>query len=124
MPTLRAAHAAGPLHEGPPPALVVLVDAATYSAGFDLVRLLDALGAEQVGVPSSQSGNGFIDSVPFHLQHSGLRGAMSTKWSVAYPDDPARGLLLPMDTPLTWERWSALGFDPHAALTLALDDGG
>jgi len=121
MPTLKAAVDAGALRDGPPLRLKVLLDAGTYSAGFDLVRLLDALGAELVGVPSSQSGNCFIDSVPFHLQHSRLRGSMSTKWSVAYPDDPARGLLLPVDTALTWERWHELGFDPHAALTLAVD---
>ncbi|HSP78931.1 MAG TPA: S41 family peptidase [Myxococcaceae bacterium] len=103
------------------PRVIVLTSAHTYSAGFDLLVLLRALGATVVGVPSAQSGNCFIDAVPFSLGHSGLAGSLSLKYSLLYPEDPENGELLRPDRELRYEELAALGFDPNASVLLALE---
>jgi hypothetical protein len=120
-PTFARELAAGPLHVPESPRVVVLTSARTYSAGFDLVALLKAHGATVVGVPSAQAGNCFIDTAPFRLEHSGLTGSISFKYSVLFPEDTANGELLRPDRELRFDELAALGFDPHAAVLLALE---
>jgi hypothetical protein len=120
-PTFARELAGGPLHAPVPPRVVVLTSARTYSAGFDLVALLRAHGATVVGVPPAQAGNCFIDTAPFRLEHSGLSGSISFKYSVLFPEDPANGELLRPDRELRFDELAALGFDPHAAVLLALE---
>ncbi|MBI2930160.1 MAG: hypothetical protein HYY16_00790 [Planctomycetes bacterium] len=101
--------------------VIVVTSARTYSAGFDLTALLFQQGATIVGVPSSQAGNCFIDSLPFRLKHSGLSGSISYKRSLLFPDDPATGKILRPHLELTFDRLAAMNFDPHASVLLALD---
>lgn len=96
----------------------VLTSARTYSAGFDVAALLYKLGAELVGVPSSQTGNCFIDTLRFALDHSGLKGRISHKLSLLFPADPAAGHLLRPSVELTWDRLTALAFDPNATVII------
>jgi len=56
--------------------IVVLTSARTYSSGYALAALLFQHGVTVVGVPSSQAGNCFIDSLQFDLAHSGLHGSI------------------------------------------------
>lgn len=100
--------------------VVVVGDADTYSAGFDLLAMLVRRGATFVGTPSSQAGNCFIDALGYELPASGLRGSISYKRSLMFPDDPARGELLRPDVELTWRELAAHHFDPEAAMQLAI----
>lgn len=119
MPTFQKAYGA-PLTrwEGE---VIVLTSARTYSAAYDLLVVLKRLGAKVVGVPSAQAGNCFIDSLAYRLDHSGLEGSISFKRSLKFPDDPNMGALLLPDLELDYANWSALGFDPEAAVLLALE---
>lgn len=101
--------------------LVVVTSASTYSAGFDLLLLLRRHGARVVGVPSAQSANCFIDSLPYVLAHSKLTGSIAFKRSLALPLDPVAGKLLRPDRELSLRELSAMGFDPNAGLRLALE---
>ncbi len=105
-----------------PPALdvTVLTSARTYSAGFDMAAMLYKHGATVVGVPSSQAGNCFIDTLRFTLDHSGLQGRISYKWSLLFPGDSETGKMLRPHHELTYETLAEMDFDPHAALRLAL----
>ena len=103
------------------PRVVVLTSAWTYSAGFDAVALLVRNGATVVGVPSAQAGNCFIDVLRFRLEHSGLAGWISFKWSQLFPGEPDRGRVLRPKRALTYADLAARGFDPHAPVALALD---
>ena len=103
------------------PRVVVVTSASTYSAGFDLAAALHRRGAWLAGVPSSQAGNCFIDTLGFELPHSGLRGNLSYERSLLFPDDPEKGKVLRPDAVLTYERFAAVEFDPHAAVLLALE---
>ncbi|GIL28694.1 S41 family peptidase [Actinocatenispora comari] len=108
----------------PAPRVAVVVDAFTFSAGFDVMLALRRHGATVVGTAPAQAANCFIDILPFRLERSGLRGMVSFKWSVSLPDEPDNGTLLRPDVPLTATGYDA---DPNAAVLLALahlDRGG
>jgi len=103
-----------------PPHMVVLTSARTYSTGFDIAATLYKRGATIVGVPSSQAGNCFIDSLGYALKNSDLRGTISFKRSLLFPGDPKMGKLLEPDVELTYDVWAAMNFDPNAAVSLTL----
>ena len=104
-----------------PQQLVVLSSAWTYSSGFSMLAALDALGATVVGTPSAHAGNNFGDSLLFQLTNTELRGAVSYKQNVTFPNDPDKGRCLRPDIMLTYEKWAALNFDPNAEVLLALE---
>jgi hypothetical protein len=120
-PTFAAEYAARAHEAHRTPRVVVLTSAWTYSAGFDTVALLVRNGASVVGVPSAQAGNCFIDVLRFGLEHSKLAGWISFKWSQLFPGEPERGRVLRPERELTYAGLAARGFDPHAAVALALD---
>lgn len=99
--------------------VVALTSARTYSAGFDAVLQLRALGAKVAGVPPAQAANCFIDSLAFELPRSHLKGSISYKRSLGLPADPKNGELLHPDAELTYDAWSKRRFDPNAAYDLA-----
>ncbi len=103
------------------PEVIVLTSARTYSAGFDMAAMLYKHGAKIVGVPSSQAGNCFIDTLRYTLDHSGLQGRISYKWSLLFPDDADTGKMLRPNLELTYDRLADLDFDPNASIQLALD---
>ncbi len=103
------------------PQVIVLTNAATYSAGFDLAAALVNEGARLVGVPSSQAGNCFIDTLDFELTYSRLQGNISRKQSLSYPGDLEKESVLEPHVVLTYERLSSLDFDPNATVLLALE---
>jgi hypothetical protein len=104
-----------------PDKIVVLCGNQTQSSGFDLLTDLYRLGAVVVGVPSSQAGNSFGNIWPFELSNSKLSGYLSTKYFVAYPDQPATGFTLEPHHPLTYGKLAAYGFDRNATLLYALE---
>jgi hypothetical protein len=104
-----------------PPHLVVLSSAWTYSSGFTMLAALEGLGATVVGTPSAHAGNNFGDSLLFQLPNTQLRGAVSFKQNVTFPDDPDKGRCLIPDVWLTHEKWASLNFDPNAEVLLALE---
>lgn len=104
-----------------PEKILVLSSNATQSSGFDLLTNLYRLGAEIVGVPSSQAGNSFGNIRHFVLPHSQLQGYVSTKYFVRFPHEAATGFALQPHHTLTYRRLAALDFDPNASLLLALE---
>lgn len=120
LPTFHAELQAGTWSAAHTPEVLVVTSARTYSAGFDLARILYRLDGTLVGVPSSQAGNCFIDSLPFQLSNTGLNGSLSGKWSVAFPGDEERGLLLTPHVELTEAVFADLALDPNASVLLAL----
>jgi hypothetical protein len=104
-----------------PERILVLSGNATQSSGFDLLTNLYRLGAEVVGVPSSQAGNSFGNIRHFVLPHSKLEGYVATKYFVQYPHEAATGFTLQPHHTLTYRKLAALDFDPNASLLLALE---
>jgi len=104
-----------------PTHLVVLSSAWTYSSGFTMLAALEGLGATVVGTPSAHAGNNFGDSLLFQMTNTGLRGAVSFKQNVTFPNDPDKGRCLRPDVMLTYDQWASLDFDSNAEILLALD---
>lgn len=104
-----------------PPEFVVISSPWTYSSGYTLMAMLYKLGAKIVGVPSGQSGNCFGDTLMFQLKNSGLRGFVSYKLFLEFPDDPKLGYLLRPHRELTYADLVRYHFDPNASILVALE---
>jgi hypothetical protein len=104
-----------------PERIMVLSGNATQSSGFDLMTNLNRLGAEIVGVPSSQAGNSFGNVRRFVLPNSKLEGYVATKYFVQFPDEAATGYVLQPHHTLTYRELATRDFDPNATLLLALE---
>ncbi len=66
----------------------VLCSARTFSAGFDLLSILKKCGATVIGISPSQAANAFTNPIRFSLDISGLKGWVSSKLMLKYPDEP------------------------------------
>jgi len=106
-----------------PEHVVVISTPWTFSSGYTMMRYLYRAGAELAGTPSGQASNCFGDILGFELPNSGIRGNVSHKRYVDYPDDPERGRVLPMDHPLTYEKLREYAFDLNAEVLLGLGVG-
>jgi len=104
-----------------PENIIVLTSARTYSSGFTLLTLLYKSGATIVGVPSAQAGNCFGDTIGFSLSHTGIKGLLSHKRSVMFPNDPEKGRILSPHYELNYEKSASYNFDPNATVLLALE---
>lgn len=101
-----------------PDSVVVVTAAKTFSAGMEIPLLLSHLGADIVGVPSSQSPNGPRDTLVAELPNTGLEVRLSNRYHVFQPDED--GAVLEPDVALTPERFETLDRTADASLELAL----
>jgi len=104
-----------------PENIIVLTSARTYSSGFTLAALLYKNGATIVGIPSAQAGNCFGDTIGFELSHTGIKGYLSHKRTVMFPEEPEMGRTLLPHYELTYDKFSYYLFDPNASVLLALE---
>lgn len=102
-----------------PENVVVVTDARTFSAGVEIGILLSKLGADIVGVPSSQSPNGPRDVLTGELPETGLTYRVSYRQQVFQPDQS--GDVFQCDVQLTPERFESYDRAGDAGLLLALD---
>ncbi len=104
-----------------PPEIIVISSPWTYSSGYTFMAKLYKLGAKIVGVPSGQSGNCFGDTLMFQLKNSGLRGFVSYKLFLEFPEDPQLGYLLRPHQELTYTDLVRYNFDPNTSILIALE---
>ncbi len=101
--------------------IIVLCNPFTTSSGFNLLTYLNEKGAKVIGTASAQPGNNFGDAIFFQLKNSGLKGYVSFKQNITFPDDPIKGKCLMPDYPLTYQKFLAFNFDPDAEVIYALE---
>ncbi|MFX1254004.1 MAG: S41 family peptidase [Promethearchaeota archaeon] len=104
-----------------PKTIIVLCTNSTFSSGFNLMTELYHLGAILIGTPSAQAGNSFGNCRTFKLSNSKLTGMYSTKYFIAFPDDPEKGRNLLPHYQLTYEKLASYDFDPNSIVLYALD---
>jgi len=85
------------------------------------MKYLYFLGAILVGTPSGQSGNCFWAILEFELNHTSIKGAVSHKRFIDFPDDPEKGRVLMPHFTVTYDKLLAYGFDENAEILYALD---
>lgn len=100
--------------------VLVLVNPGTFSAAFQMMMYLRAMGAKVVGVPSKQSPNAFMETTEFTLPESKLRGSISNSVQIFLPDNPGARVLQP-DYPVTIGIYRQYGLDVETPLRYALD---
>ena len=83
-----------------------------------------ATNVREGGPSSIDDGKLELASNSDFIDHSQLTGIIAYKWSLLFPDEPERGTLLQPDVELTYEYLASTGFDPNAAVRLALEDVG
>ncbi len=103
------------------PTVLVLVDAATFSAAYHFMYRLRHLGAKVVGVPSSQAGNAFVDVTPYQLPNSRLSGSIARTAQIFFPNDENSGRVLLPDFPMMLSDFRAYEFDEQAEVRYAID---
>jgi hypothetical protein len=101
--------------------VIVIVDGGTFSAAFDMSYHLRRMGAKLHGSAPSQSPAGFVDSTPYELPRSGLKGSMS-RTAVVYPGFPSNEGAVVLDVPVTWQMLAERGFRPDAVVEIALEE--
>lgn len=104
-----------------PEKVFVICSPWTYSSGYQLTSMFYKLGATLVGVPSGQAGNCFGDVLIFTLKNSGIRGMVSYKQFLDFPEDPVKGRMLRPHIELTYKKLKELKFDPNAEIILVLE---
>jgi CubicO group peptidase (beta-lactamase class C family) len=122
MPTFHKEYAKGEYEAFyTPENVVILSEARTFSSAFWMLQCFYKAGAKLVGVPSGQAPNTFSDQNPYQLKRTGLTLYMTYKYSVSFPKLPRDARVLMPDYVLTYDELKAYGFDPNAAVLLALD---
>lgn len=101
--------------------VVVISSPFTYSSGLNLMTGLYSMGAKVVGTPSGQAPNNFGDVLMFSLKHSGIKGFVSFKQNITYPDDAERGNCFTPDFQLTEKIYRDSGFDPNVEIKMAIE---
>jgi hypothetical protein len=86
-----------------------------------MLQCLCTAGAKLAGVPSGQAPNTFSDQNPYELPRTKLTLYMTCKYSVSFPRLAPEERFVKPDYELTYDRFKSYGFDPNAAVLLALD---
>lgn len=122
MPTFNREYAGGVYEAFFTPAnIVVLSEAETFSSAFWMLQCFVQGGAKLVGVPSGQAPNTFSDQNPYELPRTKLTLYMTCKYSVSFPKLAPEERFIKPDRELTYDLLKSYGFDPNAAVLLALD---
>lgn len=98
----------------------VLCSSLTFSAGFDLLDVLKRCGATVIGIPPSQPANAFTDVINFSLDISGLKGGVSSKLMLKYPEKELFYCIEP-DILIGIENFKKRGWDTNTILLETLD---
>ena len=104
-----------------PERVFVLTNEGTFSAAFHYAFYLRKMGATVVGVPSAQAPNAFMETTPFVLPYTGLKGSISNSVQVFLPGDDPRAKVFWPDIMLSPEDYRRYGFDRHAELLYLMD---
>jgi hypothetical protein len=104
-----------------PKKVIVTTSHDTYSSGFTMLRYLFKSGATVVGSTSGQSGNGFGNGMMVTLKNTGIRLMISKDAYVVFPEEPTKRKQIKPHHELTYEKLKSYGFDPNAAVLLALE---
>jgi hypothetical protein len=104
------------------PQIIVLTSPMTFSAAYHFTWFLWKIGkAKIVGTPSSQAGNAFMETTPFELPKTHLKGSISSSVQLFFPNDFKKGIIQMPDFPMNWELYKKYSFDNNAEILYILD---
>ena len=103
-----------------PPKVIVLCSPQTYSSGFTMMKMLNEMGAQLIGTPSSQAGNNAGWILNYKLNNTGLNGWVACKYYTSFSDKILNGVYM-QDYILTYDKLSKYNFDPNAEIKYVLE---
>lgn len=104
-----------------PEKVYVITNARTFSAAFHFAFYLWKMGAEVVGVSSSQAPNTFMEQTPFTLPYTGISGSISNSAQYFLPaNDPRAKTFFPSLEP-SYKDYKKHGFSLDTELLFLLD---
>ena len=108
-----------PIYE---PKIIAITSPTTFSAAYHFLYLLDEIGDTTIiGVPSGQAGNTFMESTPFQLPNTKLKGSISNTVQLFYPNNQKKGKVLLPDFPMNISDFAKYNFDQNAEVLYTLD---
>lgn len=104
-----------------PKRVFVVTDVHTFSAAFHYTFKLWKMGAEVVGVTTSQAPNTYMENTPFYLPHSGIGGSISNYQQIFLPSTDPRARTFTPDLPVDYRHFAKYGFSSDASIAYILD---
>jgi hypothetical protein len=106
----------------PKPQVIVLTSPKTFSAAYHFVYFLKCLGNTTIiGVASRQAGNTFMETTPFELPNTKLRGSISNSKQILFKSNPELGEILRPDLEMDWNAFKKFNFDTNAEILQAIE---
>lgn len=105
-----------------PAHVYVVTDVETFSAAFHFAWYLHRLGAVVVGVPCRQAPNTFMETTPFTLLYSKLKGSISNSMQVCFPANDRRARIFWPDRMPSYADYARYNFDWHTEVLWLLDE--
>jgi hypothetical protein len=101
--------------------IVVLTSPETFSAAYHFVYFLKSLGNTTIiGVASRQAGNTFMETTPFELPNTKLRGSISNSRQILFKTNAESGEILRPDIEMDWKAFKNYNFDNNAEVLKAI----
>lgn len=104
-----------------PRKIYVVTDANTFSAAFHYAFYLWKMGATVVGVPSRQAPNTFMESTPFRLPRTGIKGSISNSVQYFLPTTDRRATTFYPDWIPEYDDYVKYGFDTDTEIRYMMD---
>lgn len=104
-----------------PEHVYVITDAGSFSAAFHYTFFLWKMGAVITGVPSSQAPNTFMESTPFTLPYTALKGSISNSMQVFLPANDSRAQTFTPRLIPSYEDYQKYNFDTNTEVLFLLD---
>ncbi|QZT38001.1 hypothetical protein K5X82_03650 [Halosquirtibacter xylanolyticus] len=102
--------------------IYVITSPRTFSAAFHFMYFMKRLGRTTiVGVPSSQSPNAFMESTPFCLPNTELKGTISNSQQILYPMKSDKVKVLHPDIPIDWDHYRRYSFSTDTPISKIID---
>lgn len=104
-----------------PEHVYVITDAGSFSAAFHYTFFLWKMGAIVAGVPSSQAPNTFMESTPFTLPYTSLKGSISNSMQVFLPSGDSRTKTFTPRIMPSYEDYKRYNFDTNTEVLFLID---
>lgn len=108
-----------PLYE--PERVFVVTDAGTFSAAFHYAFFLKRVGAEVVGVTSSQAPNTFMEATYFTLPYTGIIGSISNSQQILMSLGDPRCKEFTPDFPINYSTYRKYGFNLDTPISFIVE---
>ena len=104
-----------------PEKIFVITNPQTFSAAFHYAFYLWKMGATLIGVPSGQAPNAYMETTPFQLPLTQIKGSISNSFQIFLPANDERAKIFYPDIMLDWKNYKKYDFNKDSDILYLLD---